>query len=135
MPRFEIPHEARAPAELHDIIGAAISARDIDAFLGAHEVDACVIVPPEGRSAYGHDAIRAAITPLFAMQPEMTVVVTKALESGGVALSHARWTLVLVDDGCQSELRGVGTMVSRRHEDGTWRIVLDDPLTAVWEYI
>jgi hypothetical protein len=26
------------------------------------------------------------------------------------------------------ELRGLGTMVSRRRSDGTWRIVLDDPL-------
>jgi ketosteroid isomerase-like protein len=32
--------------------------------------------------------------------------------------------------GCRSELHGVGTTVSRRQDDGTWRIVLDDPLTG-----
>jgi ketosteroid isomerase-like protein len=32
-------------------------------------------------------------------------------------------------DGKPVEMGGGGTLVSRRQPDGTWRIVLDDPLS------
>ena len=51
------------------------------------------------------------------------------LEGPPVAVTHGRWRLTLIEDGCRVELSGLGTMVSRRRADGVWRIVLDDPLT------
>jgi hypothetical protein len=36
----------------------------------------------------------------------------------------------LVDEGSRIELSGLGAMVSRRGADGSWRIVVDDPLVG-----
>ena len=126
------PTTARAqrPEDLLPIIRDAINRADIDAFLAAHDDAATVVMPPDGRPVRGHDEIRAAMTPLLAMQPRMETVLLQTLVAGGLALSHSRWRLALSENGSRSEMRGLGTMVSRRGEDGAWRIVLDDPLTA-----
>lgn len=122
---------ARTPEDLHAVIEDAINRADVAAFLEAHDADAAVIVPPDGRSARGHNEIRAAITPLFALGPEMDMVVVKTLETDGLALTHGRWRLTVTEHGSRAELHGIGTMVSRRRPDGTWRVLLDDPLSGV----
>ena len=110
---------AETPDELHVIIQDAINRADLDAFLDAHDDDATVVVPPDGRSARGRDDIRAAIAPLLALAPEMATVVVRKLETDGLALTHGRWRLAVTEHGSRSELRGLGTMVSRRRPDGT----------------
>ena len=60
----------------------------------------------------------------------MTTVVVRKLETAGLALTDGRWCLAFTEDACRTELSGLGAMVSRRGADGTWRIVLDDPLTG-----
>lgn len=122
---------AHTPEELHAIIQDAINGADLDAFCDAHDDGATVVVPPDGRTARGRDDIRAAIAPLLALAPEMATEVVKKLETDGLALTHGRWRLAVTEHGSRSELRGVGTMVSRQRPDGTWRIVLDDPLSGV----
>jgi uncharacterized protein (TIGR02246 family) len=125
------PSSAHTPEELHSIIQDAFNRADLEAFLDAHDDDATVVVPPDGRSARGRDDIRAAVAPLFALAPDMTTVVVKKLETDGLALTHGRWSLSVTERGHRSELSGLGTMVSRRGPDGTWRIVLDDPLFGI----
>jgi uncharacterized protein (TIGR02246 family) len=121
---------ARAPEELHAIIEEAFNRGDLDAYVEAYDERATLVVPPDGRSVQGRDDIRAATASLFALEPHMTLVVDKKLESDGLALTHGRWELVgTAADGSRMQLNGRGTMVSRRRPDGTWRIVLDDPLS------
>jgi ketosteroid isomerase-like protein len=68
---------------------------------------------------------------MFALQPRMTIVVRKKLETDGLALIRTRWQLVVTDDdGNRREMNGRATVVSRRRADGTWGIVFDDPLSA-----
>jgi uncharacterized protein (TIGR02246 family) len=123
---------ARTPEGLHAIIEDAFNRRDLDAYTDAFDDDATLVVPPDGHAAHGRDAIRAATAPLFALQPRMTMEVRKKLQSDGLALTHGAWSLVGTDpDGNRIEHHGRGTMVSRRKPDGTWRIVLDDPLSGV----
>lgn len=123
--------QAHTPEELHAIIQAAVNAADVDSFCDAHDERATVVVPPDGRTARGREEIRAAIAPLLALAPELATEVVKKLEADGLALTHGRWRLTLTEHGSRSELRGVGTMVARQQADGTWRIVLDDPLSGV----
>ena len=118
------------PTEPIAAVETAINTRDIDALCAAYDRAATIVVPLLGRSAHGHHEIRAAIAPLLDLRPEVVISVTSVLEADGIALSHGRWTLVIVDGGCRSELRGLGTTVSRRAVDGTWKIVLDNPMTA-----
>ena len=128
-----MPHAtagAETPQDLLLIIEDAINRADLDAFLAAHDDGATVVVPPDGRPAHGREEIRAAIAPVLALRPQLEAAVVQTLVAGELALSHSRWHLVLSGSGSRSHLRGLGTMVSRRTEDGTWRIVLDNPLTA-----
>jgi ketosteroid isomerase-like protein len=60
----------------------------------------------------------------------LTSVVLGRVEADGLALTHARWELAVTGpDGAHQEMRGRGTIVSRRRPDGTWGIVIDDPTT------
>ncbi|MPZ54394.1 MAG: DUF4440 domain-containing protein [Acidimicrobiia bacterium] len=131
MPSADARSPADTPEKLHMIIRDAINGTDLDAFCDAHEDDASVVLPPDGATAHGHDEIRAAIVPLLALGPEMETEVVKKLETDGLALTHGLWRLAVTEHGSRSEHRGVGTMVSRQQPDGTWRIVLDDPLSGV----
>ncbi len=112
------------------MLEVAFTSGDLDAYANAHEEDATVVVPPDGRVVHGRAAIRAAAAPVFALRPTLTSVVQKKLETDGLALTHAHWTLLGTDaDGNRTEWSGRGTIVSRRRPDGTWGIVLDDPLS------
>ena len=47
---------AQSPEEIHALLAAAVNAGDVDAFVELHELDATVIVPPDGRRV--RDALR-----------------------------------------------------------------------------
>jgi ketosteroid isomerase-like protein len=58
--------------------------------------------------------------------------VLKTLENDGLALTQARWSFVGTDpDGGRVEMDGEGTVVSRRQPDGSWRIVMENPIRPV----
>jgi uncharacterized protein (TIGR02246 family) len=120
---------ARTPEEIHALIAAAFEAGDLDAFLDLHEVGAVSVVPPEGRRVTGHAEIRAALAPLFALRPQARIEVLDKLATDGLALTHARVHVVATNAGERLEIAGRGTIVSRRQPDGSWRIVLDNPMS------
>jgi uncharacterized protein (TIGR02246 family) len=120
---------AHSPEEIHALVAAAFNAGDLDAFLELHEEDAAAIVPPDGRRVSGRDAIRAALQPIFALRPHARIEVVGKLQADGVALTHARLNVVAGDGRERLEVTGRGTIVSRQQPDGTWRIVLDNPMT------
>ena len=120
---------AGSPEEIHALIAAAFNAGDLDAFVELHEDHAATIIPPEGRRVSGRDAIRAAMEPIFALRPSARIEVVGKLEADGLALTHARLSVVAGDGAERVEVSGRGTIVSRQQRDGTWRIVLDNPMT------
>jgi uncharacterized protein (TIGR02246 family) len=120
---------ARSPEEIHALIAAAFERGDVDAFVDLHEQGAVSVVPPDGRRVSGHAEIRAALAPLFARRPEARIEVLDKLQTDGLALTHARVHVVTTDAGERLEISGRGTVVSRRQADGTWRIVLDNPMS------
>ena len=101
---------------------------DIHALVAVYEKDATLLVPPGGRSAHGHDEIRLMMAPVLAARPRMTSTADEILVGDGWALTHTRWE-VTGDGWNDTTLTGRGTLVSRRRPDGTWRIVLDDPMS------
>jgi len=120
---------AHSPEEIHALIAAAFNAGDLDAFLELHEEHAATIVPPEGRRVSGRDAIRAAVEPIFALGPSARIEVVGKLQADGLALTHARVNVVAGDGRERLDVSGRGTIVSRQQPDGTWRIVLDNPMS------
>jgi ketosteroid isomerase-like protein len=122
---------ARTPEAIHAVLADAFGRGDLDALVDLYDDDAALVVPTDGRVVRGRTDIRAATAPLLAASPRLTSVVERKLESGGLALTHARWELDgTAADGSLIRLSGRGTIVSRRRPDGTWGVVLDDP-TAV----
>jgi uncharacterized protein (TIGR02246 family) len=119
---------ARNPEELHALVAAALNSGDADAFAALHEPAATIVVPPQGRRVTGREAIRAAIAPILALQPVMHIEVVDKVQADGLALTHGHWTLAGSGRGELIEMSGKGTMVSRQQPDGSWRIVLDNPL-------
>jgi uncharacterized protein (TIGR02246 family) len=121
----------RSPEDVMAAIAAAVNAHDLDAFMALHEPDAVVVVPPDGERASGHDDIRRVLEPLFASAPSTVIDLHGMLRSDGLAMSHSHFTVRLTrPDGEQVEKSGMGTVVTRRQPDGTWRIVFDYPLRA-----
>ena len=119
---------ARTAEEVHAVLRDAFNCGDIHALVAIYENDATLLVPAGGRSAHGHDEIRAMMAPVLAARPRMSGTVDKTLVGDGWALTHTRWEIT-GDGGNDTTLTGRGTVVSRRRLDGTWRIVLDDPLS------
>ena len=120
---------AQSPEAVHALLEAAFNAGDLDAFMEIYDDDATLIVPPEGQRVSGRDAIRAAVQPTLALRPSAQIEVVEKLQADGLALTHARWSIVATDGGERVEMSGRGTIVSRRQPDGSWRIVLDNPLS------
>lgn len=119
----------RNPEQIHALVAAALNDGDADAFASLHEPTATIVVPPDGRRVTGRAAIRAAIEPLIALRPVVRIDVVDKIQTDGLALTHGAWTLAGSDDRGLIEMSGRGTMVSRRQADGSWRIVLDNPLS------
>jgi ketosteroid isomerase-like protein len=57
------------------------------------------------------------------------IEVVGKLQADDLALTHARLNVVGGGDADRVEVSGRGTIVSRRQPDGSWRIVLDNPLS------
>jgi uncharacterized protein (TIGR02246 family) len=132
MTRTPSVRPARSPEELHAIVADAFNHADLDALIAVHADDAALVVPMTGEAVHGLDAIRDAVAPLFAMQPHMDMELLRELDTGDLALTHGKWRLVIHErSGEATELNGCGTMVSERGPDGSWRIVLDDPMSPL----
>jgi ketosteroid isomerase-like protein len=121
---------ALTPEAVHAVLEDAFNRSDLDAYTEAYEPLATLVVPPEGRVVSGRAQIRAATAPVFAGQVRLRSRVLKTVDGGGLALTHARWELTGTDaDGTPMIMTGRGTIVSQRRPDGTWGILLDDPMS------
>lgn len=111
-------------------IAAAVNAHDLEAFMALHEPDA-VVVPPGGVRASGTEEIRKVLEPLFESKPSTKIDLHGMLHSDGLAMSHSHFTIGLTrPDGEHVVKTGMGTVVTRRQPDGSWRIVFDYPIRA-----
>jgi uncharacterized protein (TIGR02246 family) len=121
---------AQAPEEIPALLAAAMNAGDLDAFLDLHEDDAITVIPVDGRVAHGRAEIREGLEPVFASAPKLQNEVAGKLEGDGLALIHARWMLEgSAPEGHAVELAGRATIVLRRQPDGSWLIVLENPVS------
>ncbi len=118
------------PEALHEIIERGFNEGDLDLIVDAYDGDAILVVPPDGHVARGHHDIRFASAAILARNPRMTIAVVKKLEGNGLAVTQGRWQMQLsAPDGQRHTMAGHGTLVSRKRPDGSWGIVLDDPLS------
>jgi uncharacterized protein (TIGR02246 family) len=113
---------AKTPQAVHEVLADAMSRGDIESFVAVYDEDAVLIAPPDGTFARGRAEIRAAVAPMLTGPGAMTSTVRRVLEGPDLAITQAEWTF--------NTLSGRGAIVSRRRPDGTWGVVLDDPMSA-----
>ncbi|MFF5449522.1 YybH family protein [Streptomyces sp. NPDC012888] len=122
---------AQRPEDLPGLIAEAFNTNDKQAMLDLYEPDGILVTPPDGAQQAGLAAVDEALTPMFAAITAAEITMTSAMRAGDIAMTHADWHLVGKDEaGEPIDLRGKGTVVSRRRPDGTWRILFDDPVGA-----
>jgi len=124
------PVGAESPEALHAALEDAFNRGDVEAYANVYDDDAVLVVPPDGRSLRGRGDIRAHAATVFLRRPRMTIEVRKKLETDGLALTQTRWRLRIPGPDGGAELDGRAAVVSRRRPDGTWVIVLDDPMSS-----
>lgn len=115
---------------------AAVTSKDIEAFMTFYAANA-VMYPPNAPSAIGTDAIRAFATELFGMAGLTVTASSSQVEvgaGGDLGYSHGIVAASMSGpDGTPMAESGPDVHVWKKHDDGTWKIVLDvwnshDPL-------
>lgn len=121
---------AHTPEEAPRLFAAAFGARDLGAALALYEPEA-TLIPQPGQVVTGTEAIREALSGLFALEPEFDLEVNKTFQVGDIALLFSDWTLSATDpDGQAIEMGGRTADVVRRQPDGSWLLVIDNPYGA-----
>ena len=90
-----------------------------------------IAVQLDGSEAVGEPAMRAMFDALTGAIRHIDGTTRKLFVSGDIALSSATWTAeITLPDGSTVMQEGTTAEVSRREPDGSWRVVIDDPLFA-----
>ena len=81
-----------------------------------------------GELAHGASAVSEALTGFISMDGELDLHVTRVLEVDDLALVIGVWSFEGTGpDGEPVQLAARNADVLRRHEDGSWRFVIDNP--------
>jgi len=116
------------PAAVVERFGDCLNSGDLEGALALYEPDASFQAQPDQPPVRGREQIREALTGFFALDPTMDGEIVKVLEADDVALVMNRWSMRGTQpDGAPLELAGVSADVVRRQDDGSWRVVVDDP--------
>jgi uncharacterized protein (TIGR02246 family) len=116
------------PDQIHDTFTKAVNASDVDALLDLYDPDG-VVVELDGSLTTGSDAMRASFEALAGAIRHIDGTDRKIFVAGDIALTSGSWTAEIeLPDGTVVTQQGVTAEVSRRQADGTWRLVIDDPM-------
>lgn len=117
---------ALEPADCDRLLLRAIEAGDLDAAMAIYEPDA-VMLKPSGEPMAGLAAIRENFARLVDRRPSFAVEEVRVMRSGDGSLALTALRVVTrFADGQTSQSNSIE--VVRRQPDGSWRIVLDDPI-------
>jgi ketosteroid isomerase-like protein len=118
---------AKTPQEAIGFADEAFNRHDVDGVLDFYEEGAIMVYEP-GRLAMGREALRGVYEnflneDVIAKQEKINVV-----EAGDIALWTSKWSVSgTAKDGTPFNRGGVGSAVLRRHSDGGWRVVVENP--------
>jgi len=106
---------------------AAFMAKDIETVMQAYEPGAVVAFEP-GQPIGDTETLAAMFTGMSGVNPQFTYVGHEVMVSGDTALHIAPWSMTGTGpDGSEIQQSGLSVAVLRRQEDGTWRMVIDNP--------
>lgn len=115
------------PGDLHLRWIEGVNAGDFEGVAALYEPTSSFVAEP-GRTVTGIDAVREALSGLFAIQARGTLDPLAVIEAGDLALLISRWTLTgEAANGEAISLAGQTADVVRRQADGTWLFAIDNP--------
>ncbi len=119
---------AGSPEELAELFAERVASRDIDALVALYEPEA-VLQPEPGVVLVGQDQIRTNLVGLLNLKPTFGYSsAPDVVMSGDIALVSNAWTLRgSTPDGSVVAHSGLSADVFRRQQDGSWRILIDQP--------
>jgi ketosteroid isomerase-like protein len=121
------PGLARSPEACDRLFAERLNAADLDGLLGLYEPTAA-LVQRDGALAVGAAEIGAALGRLVAMRPRIEVDIVRVVQAAeGLAMVYNDWRMIVPGPAGPVERTGRAIEVMRRHADGGWRVVLDDP--------
>jgi ketosteroid isomerase-like protein len=122
---------ARQPQELHTLLSAAVSERNLEAYLALYETGAA-LARQAGGVAIGAEQIGTEIAPFLILQGTLTVETASVVAAGDIALMHSMGSFSgTAPDGSRVEVPAhPAAEVARRQADGTWLFVVNDPWGA-----
>ena len=114
--------------DIHELYANAVNSGSVDAVLEFYEDNATFVTGP-GTSVTGKPAIREVVLGFLAMKPKMRIETGSIFEGDpNLALLECRWELDGTGpDGAPMHLTGTSREVLRRHANGNWLYVIDDP--------
>lgn len=104
---------------------------DIDNVMETYRDDAVIIFEP-GAPVSDEAIARQIFAELSALKPNVTYPVgDEVYVAGDTAIHIAPWTMVgEAPDGTKVEQGGLSVAVLRRLDDGSWKMVIDNPYSA-----
>ena len=114
--------------DLHAIYASAVNSGSVDAILDLYE-DHATFVTEGGAAVKGKPAIREVLQGFLAMKPTMRIQTNSIFEGDpNLALLECHWDLDGTGpDGAPVHIAGTSREVVRRHANGNWLYVIDDP--------
>ncbi|HUC56900.1 MAG TPA: hypothetical protein VMA95_05825 [Streptosporangiaceae bacterium] len=125
MPDRIAPPAARQPAEVVELVSAAMSDGDLEAALAQYEPGA-LLLPWASRAAESGGSAKYLLDQLMELRLPLSVLVYRVLEVGDLALLLVRRDMCgRSADGQHVALSGHGATMARRLPGGPWLIVVD----------
>ena len=123
--------QATSPKHLMELFGERASAGDVEGVLELYEPEA-VFQPEYGVELKGIEEIRPATVEFLALKPQITYTCEPdVLVTGDIALVTNFWTMEgTAPDGSTVREGGTSADVARRHADGSWLVLVDQPRGA-----
>jgi uncharacterized protein (TIGR02246 family) len=122
-------NDLSSPEVVIRLFSDRLNRSDVDGALALYEPEAAFVAEP-GRWVKGTDEIRAALERFAALEPKLEGEIESVREAGGVALVVNRWSLRGRGPEGPVEMNGRSADVLRQQDDGTWRVLIDDPWGA-----
>jgi ketosteroid isomerase-like protein len=103
------------------------NARDISSLISLYETNACFVSRP-GQVVNGLENIRQSLQSFIDMNGNLETKVNGAIQTSDITLVNSEWSFNGTGpDGKLVTIAGKAIDVLRRHSDGTWRILIDNP--------
>lgn len=115
------------PESVHERFEGFVNQGDLEGLAHLYEPDAA-FVGRDGKVVSGSAAIMVYLRDLLSIKPRMRIHHLATIDAGDVAVLLSEWELDgKAPDGSRISDRGNTYDVVRRGEDGTWRLVVDNP--------